>query len=110
MEDGLIYWRHGNWVNFGRLMNESCISSIENYESGIPALIKLQSIFSATNGVYGSRFCGGGYGGCVMGFVKPEFSDEDSSKLLENYLSSVPEARGKAAVYKVKSDAGIRFL
>jgi galacturonokinase len=110
VEDGFIYWRHGNWLNFGRLMNKSCNSSIENYESGSPALIKLQRIFSETNGVYGSRFCGGGYGGCVMGFVTPEFSDEDSSKLLENYLSSLPEAKGKAAVYRVKSDEGIRFL
>ncbi|MGB7291214.1 MAG: galactokinase family protein [Thermodesulfobacteriota bacterium] len=110
VEDAFIYWRHGNWVEFGRLMKESCNSSIENYESGSPALIELQRIFSETNGVYGSRFCGGGYGGCVMAFVKPEFSDEDSSKLLENYLSSLPEAEGRAAVYRVKSDEGIRFL
>jgi galactokinase len=110
VEDGLKYWRHGNWANFGRLMNESCNSSIENYESGSPALIKLQRMFSDTTGVYGSRFCGGGYGGCVMGFVKPEFSDEDSSNLLEDYLISLPEAKGKAAVYEVKSDDGIRFL
>jgi galactokinase len=110
VEDGIKYWRDGNWVDFGRLMNESCSSSIENYESGSPALIKLQRVFRETTGVYGSRFCGGGYGGCVMGFVKPELSDNDSSKLLENYLSSVPEAKGKAAVYKVKSDEGIRYL
>jgi len=110
VEDGIKYWRDGNWVDFGRLMNESCNSSIENYESGSPALIKLQRVFRDTTGVYGSRFCGGGYGGCVMGFVKPEFSDNDSSKLLENYLSSVPEAKGKAAVYKVKSEEGIRYL
>jgi len=45
-----------------------------------------------------------------MGFVKAEFSDDDSSKLLENYLISLPEAKGKAAVYEVKSDDGIRFL
>jgi galactokinase/galacturonokinase len=110
VEDGFKYWRHGNWADFGRLMNESCISSIENYESGSPALIKLQKVFRDTPGVYGSRFCGGGYGGCVMGFAKPEFSDDDSSELLENYLSGVPEAKGKAAVYKVKSDEGIRYL
>jgi galactokinase len=110
VKDGFKYWRDGNWVNFGRLMNDSCTSSIENYESGSPALIKLQRIFSDTTGVYGSRFCGGGYGGCVMGFVKPEFSDDDSSKLLENFLSSVPGAKGKAAVYEVKSDEGIRYI
>jgi galacturonokinase len=110
VEDGFKYWQQGDWVNFGRLMNESCNSSIENYESGSPALIKLQEIFSNTNGVYGSRFSGGGYGGCVIGFVTRQFSDEDSSKLLENYLTSLPEAKGKAAVYKVKSDDRIRFL
>jgi galactokinase len=110
VEGGFKCWRHGNWADFGRLMNESCNSSIGNYESGSPALIKLQRVFRDTPGVYGSRFCGGGYGGCVMGFAKPEFSDEESSKLLENYLSSLPEAEGKAAVYEVKSDEGIRYL
>ncbi len=110
VENGFEYWRQGNWIKFGRLMNESCNSSIGDYESGSPALIKLQEIYSDTDGVYGSRFCGGGYGGCVMGFVNPEFSDEDSSHLLENYLSGFPEANGKAALYEVKSDEGIRFL
>jgi galactokinase len=110
VDDGFKYWRDGNWVDFGRLMNESCKSSIENYESGSPALIKLQEILRDTSNVYGSRFCGGGYGGCVVAIVKREFSDEDSSNLLENYLSSFPEAKGKATVYEVKSDDGIRFL
>jgi galactokinase/galacturonokinase len=110
VEDGFKYWQKGDWVNFGRLMNESCNSSIENYESGSPALIKLQEILSNTKGVYGSRFSGGGYGGCVIGFVTPQFSDENSSRLLENYLTSFPEAKGRAAVYNAKSDDGLRFL
>lgn len=110
VENGFKYWQLGDWINFGRLMNESCKSSIENYESGSPALIKLQEILSDTDGVYGSRFCGGGYGGSVVGIVKREFSYEDSSKLLENYLISLRQAKGKAAVYEVKSDDGIRFI
>jgi galactokinase len=110
VDDGFKYWCHGSWVDFGRLMNESCKSSIENYEAGGPALTRLQEILSDTNGIYGSRFCGGGYGGCVVGIVKREFSREDSSNLLEKYLISIPEAKGKAAVYEVKSDDGIRFL
>lgn len=110
VEDGFKYWQLGDWINFGRLMNDSCSSSIKNYESGSPALIKLQGMLSGIDGVYGSRLCGGGYGGCVMGFVNPEFPREDLSKLLENYLSSFPGAKGKAAVYEVKSDDGIRFL
>lgn len=110
VEEGFKYWESGDWINFGRLMNQSCKSSIENYESGSPALIKLQEIFRETSNVYGSRFCGGGYGGCVVGIAKPEFSEEDSSNLLENYLIRIPEAKGKAAVYEVKSDDGIRFL
>lgn len=110
VEDGFLCWRRGDWVDFGRLMNESGDSSIRNYEIGSAALVELQKIFSANERVYGTRFCGGGYGGCLMGFVKPEFSDDDSCRLLEDYLSSFPEEKGEAEVYRVKSDDGIRFL
>ncbi|MBI4229144.1 MAG: hypothetical protein HY693_05400 [Deltaproteobacteria bacterium] len=109
-EDGYKYWQQGDWVNFGRLMNESCNSSIENYESGSPALITLQEIFSSTNCVYGSRFSGGGYGGCAIGFVGREFDEKDAYTILENYLDRFPMARGRASIYFVDSDDGIRFL
>ena len=51
-------------------MNDSCASSIHNYECGIEPIQQLQAIVSGAPGVLGSRFSGGGYGGCVVGLVK----------------------------------------
>ena len=59
-------WAESDAVRFGELMNRSCASSIKNYESGSEILIQLHEIASSAGGVYGSRFCGGGYGGCVV--------------------------------------------
>ncbi len=110
VNEGIRYWQEGDWANFGNLINESCKSSIENYESGSPPLNSLQEIFSKTEGVHGSRFSGGGYGGCVIGFVKPDFSDDDAQHIMDKYLNSFPEAKGLASIYNVNSEDGIRFL
>jgi galactokinase/galacturonokinase len=66
VKQGARLWREGDLERFGQLMNQSCESSITNYESGSEVLIQLHEIVSSTNGVYGSRFSGGGYGGCVL--------------------------------------------
>lgn len=107
---GAKAWKEGDWESFGKLMNESCISSLENYESGSPALQTLQKIVSNTPGVYGSRFSGGGYGGCVIGLVKSDFAEEDASQIYETYLSKYPGVKGHAGVYLANSDNGVRFL
>jgi galactokinase/galacturonokinase len=110
VRDGIKAWKDGDWEIFGKLMNESCLSSIERYEVRTPPLQTLQEIVGSTHGVYGSRFSGGGYGGCVIGFVKPDRAEEALSQIYETYLSKFPEVRGCAAVYLADSDDGVRFL
>jgi len=110
VRDGVRSWQDGDLEAFGRLMNESCLSSLENYESGSPALKSLQEIVSNTRGVYGSRFSGGGYGGCVIGLVKSALAEEASLRIYETYISQFPEVGGRAAVYLADSDDGVRFL
>jgi galactokinase len=61
---GARAWQESNLELFGQLMNQSCESSIKNYESGSEILIELHELVSNTNGISGSRFSGGGYGGC----------------------------------------------
>jgi len=110
VKEGFNAWKEGNWETFGRLMNESCLSSLENYESGSPELKYLHEIASNTPGVYGSRFSGGGYGGCVIGFVKSEVAEEAASQIYETYINKYPEVKETAAVYLARSDDGVRFL
>ena len=92
---GIELWREGDLEGFGALMNASCQSSIENWESGSPELIEVQRKLEATEGVYGSRFSGAGFGGCVVAFAK----DVDVIK------AALP-----LRVFAVESDDGVRVL
>jgi galactokinase len=79
-------------------MNRSCQSSIQNYESGSEVLIQLHQIVSDTNGVYGSRFSGGGYGGCVVALAKGELAEQACLIIAEKFSALHPELPSKVFV------------
>lgn len=110
VKDGTIVWQQKDIAKFGRLMNESCKSSMEKYECGIQPIYDLQQIVSSVKGVYGSRFMGGGFGGCVVGFVQLAHAESAAKNIEETYKKRHPEIAGKAAVYLAKSDDGVRFI
>ena len=107
---GLSAWRKGAIEEFGQLMSESCQSSIEHYECGIQAIYDLQQIVSAADGVLGSRFMGGGFGGCVVGLVRPSHAVEAVADIQGSYQKLHPEVADQAAVYLARSDDGVRYL
>lgn len=92
---GIESWKQGDIAGFGDLMNASCRSSIENWEAGSPELIELQRILTETPGVYGSRFSGAGFGGCIVALVE----DVDA------VAKELP-----VEVFEVESDDGVRVL
>lgn len=110
VNDGLTAWTSGDIETFGRLMNESCKSSIEQYECGIPAVCDLQQIVSSADGVYGARFMGGGFGGCVVGLAKSAQAATAAGDIELSYRSLHPEVADKVFVYLGRSDEGVRFL
>lgn len=110
VSDGLSAWNRGDIKTFGRLMNESCKSSIEQYECGVPAVCDLQQIVSSAEGVYGSRFMGGGFGGCVVGLAKSTHAATAVGDIEAAYISLHPEVSEKASVYLGRSDDGVRIL
>jgi galactokinase len=91
-------------------MSESCRSSIEQYECGSEAVHDLQRIVSSTEGVLGSRFSGGGFGGCVVGLVAPSHAQRAIVTIKDSYLNLHPEVADRAAVYLATSVNGVRFL
>jgi len=95
---------------FGRLMYETYKSSIEQYECGIPAICDLQDIVSSTAGIVGSLFMGGGYGGCVVGFVEKDHATVAAKRIQTTYQKIRPEVADRAAVFLTQSADGIRFL
>jgi galactokinase/galacturonokinase len=110
VQRGLKAWQEGRLEDFGRLMVESCQSSIEKYECGSPAIHDLQLIVSSAEGVIGSRFGGGGFGGCVVGLVATDRAVDAVRDILDAYLKRHPEATGQAAFYLARSADGVRFL
>jgi galactokinase/galacturonokinase len=110
VQRGLKAWQEGRLEYFGRLMVESCQSSIEQYECGSPAIHDLQQIVSSAAGVIGSRFGGGGFGGCVVGLVATDRAVDAVRDIRDAYLKCHPEAAGRAAVYLATSADGVRFL
>jgi galactokinase/galacturonokinase len=110
VQNGIEAWREGRLEDFGRAMSQSCHSSITQYECGTPAIHDLQEIVSSTEGVIGSRFGGGGFGGCVIGFVTPPQAEMAAAEIKEAYVKCHPEVADQAAVYVTESSDGVRFL
>lgn len=90
VQKGIEYWKNGDLVSYGRLINESGKSSIVNYECGSPELIKLYEILSNLPGVYGARFSGAGFKGCCMALINPDYTEEICKAVKTQYLASFP--------------------
>ena len=108
--DGLTAWNNGDIETFGKLMNLSCRSSIEQYECGVPAVCDLQQVVSGADGVYGSRFMGGGFGGCVVGLARSSHAAVIAEEIETTYKQLHPEVAEQAFVRLGRSDDGVRFL
>ena len=107
---GSTAWKAGEFQTFGQLMNESCRSSIHDYESGSEPLIKLHHLALETQGVYGSRFSGGGYGGCLIMLVDSDNASQRMDALFDRYLSVYPEKQGLARMVLTASEDSVRVL
>jgi galactokinase/galacturonokinase len=88
---------------FGRLVTESGHSSIVNYESGSPALISLYEILAQIRGVYGTRFCGGGFQGCCLALIDPRKREAIAGELHEQYLKRHPELEKHYSIHFCRS-------
>lgn len=110
VESGIKAWDYGNWSEFGKLMNQSSISTIENYDKGSPESKRLFEIAASQSGVYGAAINGGGYGGCVIALVKEDFPEMSAYEIITKYNSSYPELKEKSAAFFAESDEGLRIL
>lgn len=110
VEQGANAWSQGDWTEFGCLMNASCESSIQNYESGSPWLIDLHEMASNLSGVYGNRFSGGGYGGCLFMLADKQRAEHIAGRLLDAYLGKYPDKRGHAFVNIAQSESTVRVI
>lgn len=110
VERGVEAWRNGDIVEFGRLCFESGYSSIHNWQTGSPELIKLYEIMKNTDGVYGGRFSGAGFKGCCMALIDPSFEDSIKEKITREYLKEFPLLEGKYSLHICQSADGVSLL
>lgn len=102
-------WRKGDIEEFGRLSFESGRSSIYNWETGSPELIKLYEIMTETDGIYGGRFSGAGFKGCCMAIVDPAYEASVLEKVEREYLEAFPHLAGKYSAHVCHTADGVKL-
>jgi galactokinase len=75
-------------ATFGQLMNQSHFSMRDDYEISCREIDALVEIAQSTEGVYGARMTGGGFGSCTINLVNADFIEDFCRKLREQYKNS----------------------
>ena len=109
VEAGAEAWRKGDIEEFGKLSFESGYSSIHNWETGSPELIKLYEIMTHTDGIYGGRFSGAGFKGCCMALIDTAYESEILEKVEREYLAAFPDLKGKYSAHICHTADGVRL-
>ncbi len=72
VEEAVMALGHGDLEKTGALLNCSHESLRDDYEVSCPPLDLLAELLQSSDGVYGARMTGAGFGGCVVALVRPE--------------------------------------
>jgi galactokinase/galacturonokinase len=107
---GVSAWQKGDIQLFGRLIFESCESSIRQYECGSPELIAIYEIMRETPGIYGGRFSGAGFKGACIGLVDPSRKEAIQEEITKKYLERFPQYKDCFEVHFCQSDDGARIV
>lgn len=109
VEAGAEAWRRGDIEEFGKLSFESGFSSIHNWETGSPELIRLYEIMTHTDGIYGGRFSGAGFKGCCMALIDPAYESEILENVEHEYLAAFPDLKDKYSAHICHTADGVRL-
>ena len=108
--DGSFLWRRGDLNAFGALVTASGVSSVENYECGCAPMNALREIVCATRGVFGARFSGAGFRGCVVGLVDASEANAARTSVFESYAAAFPELARDARAMLAGTGDGARII
>jgi galactokinase/galacturonokinase len=109
VEAGAEAWRKGDIDTYGRLSFESGKSSVYNWETGSPELIKLYEIMTHTDGIYGGRFSGAGFKGCCMALIDPSFEEKILEQVESEYIKAFPHLKDKYSAYICHTADGVKL-
>lgn len=108
--DGVKAWEAGDIETFGKLVFESCESSMNNYECGSPELIDIYKIMRETDGIYGGRFSGAGFKGACIALVDPAKEEEIKANVTSKYLEKYPKYKDSFEIFFCHPTDGAEFL
>ncbi len=97
----------GDYDRFGALMKQSHCSLRDDYEVSCEELDFLAGTAWTMDGVYGARMTGGGFGGCTVNLVKPEYAGTFARRISAAYEKRYGMVPG---VYAVRPGQGQRKL
>lgn len=87
---GAQAWERSDQVEFGKLMQTSGMSSIHNYETGSPEMIRLYEVLNECRGVHGARFSGAGFRGCAVALIEADRAGDIAEEVETRYLNDFP--------------------
>lgn len=108
--NGIKAWEAGDIESFGKLVFESCESSMNNYECGSPELIDLYEVMRDTDGIFGGRFSGAGFKGACIALVDPAKLDSIRKSVTEKYLAKYPQYKDSFEIFFCDPTNGVDFL
>jgi len=73
-------------ISAGKLMNSSHSSLRDDYEVSIPEIDTLVSLAQNTDGVFGARMTGGGFGGSIVALASAECALKAGQEIIKNYF------------------------
>lgn len=103
VSSGVSALQQADLKTFGNLMVQSHTSLRDDYEVSCDELNELVSIALGTEGVYGSRMTGGGFGGCTVTLVEESAVNDLISNVKKEY-------KGNATCYICSPSAGAKVL
>ncbi|WP_321472934.1 galactokinase [uncultured Paludibaculum sp.] len=105
VENFLVAAEDGDLPMMGKLMVESHRSLQHDYEVSCEELDSLVDTALTIDGVFGSRMTGGGFGGCTVNLVDPEFVDAFEREISARYQE---QWKLTPAIYRFSPSAGAR--
>lgn len=99
--------KEGDLTELGNLMFASHASLRDDYEVSCAELDKLVEIARESQGVFGARMTGGGFGGCTINLVRRDRLEEFEENIVREYKTAFGF---EPTVYMVEAADGAREL
>ena len=109
VEKGINYYSKGDITSFGKLITESGISSISNWETGSKELIDLFNIIKDKEGVYGTRFSGSGFKRCCITLTNPKYTKQIIDTVSKEYIEKYPKLKNKYSSHICHTADGVKL-